>query len=270
MLNNHHTSQSLNIETDLALLLTASIDIKGMPRATPTVPEQRQEDYFNALSYYVNNHPQVRKIIFVENSGWNLDRVKEATRENPHNKEVDFVSLDCNDFPREYGKGYGECLLIDKGIAASELAQSVNYIAKITGRIYLLNLTQLLRSVRDPYDCYCDYKDHGWRIRRLWGETGVGPHCDTRFLVFSLDFYRQHLQKLHRQHPGGGFCIEAEVYNAMKEAEAQEKIISRFPLEPDYRGVAGHFQGKDYDSPKERAKFVVRSWSRRVVPWAHL
>ena len=40
-----------DIEKDFALLLTATIDIKGMPKAYPTVPEKRQEDYFNSVNY---------------------------------------------------------------------------------------------------------------------------------------------------------------------------------------------------------------------------
>lgn len=254
----------------LALLLTASIDIKGMPKATPTVAEQRQEDYVKALRYYINNHPQVRKIVFVENSGWPLERVKQAALENPHAKEVEFVSLDCNDFPRKFGKGYGECLLIEKGIAKSTILNSVTHIGKITGRICLLNLTQLLQSVKDPYDCFCDYKDQGWRLRKLWGEKQVGPHCDTRFFVFSRDFYDQYLKKLHQKHRRGGFCIEEQVYKALKQSEVERKIISRFPIEPDFRGIAGHFRGKNYESPQERTKFVVRSLTRKVVPWVHL
>jgi hypothetical protein len=31
----------LNLEQELVLLLTATINIKGMPKAYPTVPEQR-------------------------------------------------------------------------------------------------------------------------------------------------------------------------------------------------------------------------------------
>lgn len=99
----------LNIEQDFALILTASIDIKGMPKAYPTVAEQRQEDYYNSVKYYVNNQPRIQKIIFIENSGWPLDRVQEAIKDNPHNKKVEFISLNCNDFPRQLGKGYGEC-----------------------------------------------------------------------------------------------------------------------------------------------------------------
>ena len=263
-------SGNLNLEQDLALLLTATIDIKGMPRATPTVPEQRQEDYIKSLKYYLNNHPQIRKIVFVENSGWSLEQIKQVTSNNPHGKEVEFVSLNCNDFPRKFGKGYGECLLIEKGIAQSRLLPSVTHVAKITGRICLLNLTQLLQSVKVPYECFCDYKDQGWRLRKLWGEKQVGPHCDTRFFVVSKTFYNQHLKQLHQEHQQGGFCIEAQVYDAIKQAEAETTVVSRFPIEPDFRGIAGHFQGKNYESPSERTKFVIRSWTRKMVPWVHL
>ncbi|MGD1700237.1 hypothetical protein [Dapis sp. BLCC M229] len=73
----------LNIEYDLALVLTATIDIKGMPKAYPTVAEQRQNDYYNSIQYYVNHQPQIRKIIFIENYGWPLEPLKEAIQDNP-------------------------------------------------------------------------------------------------------------------------------------------------------------------------------------------
>ena len=263
------TNNKQPIINSFALLLTATIDIKGMPRATPTVPEQRQEDYLKSLKYYVCNHPQINKIVFVENSGWPLEYLKQAVEYNPYNKEVEFISLNCNDFPREFGKGYGESVLIEQGIAKSEIVDNVTHIGKITGRIHLLNLTRLLQGVQEPYDCLCDFKDQGWRIRRLWGEKYVGPHCDTRFFVFTKEFYNQYLKPLHHQHKERGFCIETQVYEALKEAETKTKIIDRFSLEPDFRGVAGHFQGKNYDSMLERTKFTIRWLARKVTPWLH-
>lgn len=262
----------LNIEKHLALILTASIDIKGMPRATPTVPEQRQEDYYKSLKYYTDNHPSVKKIIFIENSGWDLSRVKEATDDNPHDKQIEFISLDCNDFPRRYGKGFGECLLIANGLARSQLYKEVTHIAKITGRIYLENLTKILLSIKQPVDCFCDYKDQGYKIRRLWGEKHVGPHSDTRFLVFSKKFYEDIIQPLHIKHQQKeprGFCIEAEFYYAIKNAEKDYRVQSRFAVEPKFSGVAGHFGGKDYDSTLEKTKYQIRSLSRVAVPWLH-
>ncbi|WP_413172912.1 hypothetical protein [Anabaena azotica] len=263
-------NKGLNIEQDFALVLTASIDIKGMPKAYPTLAEQRQEDYYNSVKYYVKNQPRIKKIIFIENSGWPLDRVKEAAIDNVHNKKIEFISLNCNDFPRELGKGYGESLLIEKGLEQSSLINTVTYFAKITGRIYLKNMTQILASVKEDYDCLCDYKDQGWRIKRLLGNNEVNPYCDTRFLVFNQDFYHHNIKPLHQQHKEGCFYIETQFYRAIKSLEGKQKIISRFAIEPDFQGIAGHFGGKNYSSRKERAKYIIRSWTRKFIPMLYL
>jgi hypothetical protein len=263
-------TNQLNLRQNLALLLTATIDIKGMPKAYPTLAEQRQEDYYNSLKYYVTNHPQIQKIVFVENSGYSLDRVLDAVKENPHNKQVEFISLNCNDFPRILGKGYGESLLIDQGIQQSELIKTVTHIAKITGRIYLLNLTKILEKIKKPYDCLCDFKDQGYIIKRLLGENTACPNSDTRFLVFSKALYQQYFQPLHHEHKNGCFYFETKYYHAIINSKKEFKVITRFPIEPNFRGVAGHFGGKDYSSKPEQIKYIIRSFTRKIAPWIHL
>ena len=260
----------MDIEKDLALLLTATIDIKGMPKAYPTVAEQRLEDYYNSLRYYVTNQPRIQKIVFVENSGYPLDRVKEAVIDNPYNKQVEFISLNCNDFPRSLGKGYGESVLIEKGIKQSELIETATYVAKITGRIYLLNLTEILESVKEDYDCLCDFKDQGWRIKRLLGEKTACPNSDTRLLVFSKELYQQYFQPLHNNHQEGCFYFETKYYHAILEARQKFKVISRFAIEPNFRGIAGHFGGKNYSSKPEQIKYIIRSFLRKIAPYIHL
>lgn len=255
---------------NLALLLTATIDIKGMPKAYPTIPEQRQQDYYNSLKYYVNNHPKINKIVFVENSGWNLDFLKEAIAENPHQKQIEFISLNCNNFPRKLGKGYGETLLIEKGIEQSFLIKEVSHIAKITGRIFLLNMTEILEKVKEDYDCLCDFKDQGYIIKRLLGEKTANPNSDTRFLVFSKELYHKYFQPLHHQPFARGFYFELQYYNAIIQAQNEFKVINRFPIEPNFRGIAGHFQGKDYGSSTEQIKYIIRSIGRKIAPYIHL
>lgn len=266
--------EKLNIKDNFALLLTATIDIKGMPNAYPSIIEKRQEDYFNSLRYYVEHHPQIRKIIFVENSNSPLDRVKEAVAHNPYQKEIEFISLNCNDFPRKFGKGYGECLLVEKGLQQSELINRVTHFAKITGRIYLKNITQLLEALPDC-DCLCDYKDMGYILKRIGGEKSASPYCDTRFIVFRKELYQKYIQPLHQKYlekSGSTSCfyIETEFYHAIRQAEKKAKIISRFSIEPDFQGVAGHFKGKNYSSPLERTKFTIRSFLRKVTPLIHI
>lgn len=260
----------MKIHDDLALLLTATIDIKGMPKAYPTAAEQRQEDYHNTLKYYVNNYPRIQKIVFVENSGYSLARVKEAIKNNPYNKQVEFISLNCNDYPRFLGKGYGESLLIEKGIEKSQIIKTVTHVAKITGRIYLLNLTEILEKVPEPYDCLCDFKDQGWLVKRLLGEFTARPNSDTRLLVFSKHLYYQYFQALHNREMSECFYFELEYYQAILQAQKQFKVINRFPLEPKFRGIAGHFSGKDYGSKPEQVKYILRSVIRKIAPWIHL
>ncbi|GBF81723.1 hypothetical protein [Aphanothece sacrum] len=270
---NNNLNKPFLIAQDFALFLTASVDVKGMPKAYPTVAEQREQDYYNSLTYYIQNHPKVRKIIFVENSGWPLDKLKQVAQNNPHNKEIEFISLNCNDFPRKFGKGYGECLLIEKGLEQSNLIKTVTHFAKITGRIYLQNITQVLESISEPYDCLCDYKDQGWRLKKLLGEESAGPNCDTRFLVFSQKFYHEIIKPLHQKHKEGTvsycFYIESQFYQAINNLADKYKVITRFLIEPDFKGIAGHFGGKNYSSPQERAKFFIRSIGRKITPWIH-
>ncbi len=259
----------LNIEEDFALLLTAAIDVKGMPKAYPSVADEREKDYLRSLSYYIKNHPHIRKIVFVENSGWSLENIKKIALDNPYQKELEFVSLNCNDFPREFGKGYGESLLIERGIEASQLIRDVNYIGKITGRIYLFNITKILEVIEDRYDCLCDYKDLTWRIRKALGKD-ASPYSDTRFLVFNKKFYAGYLKDLHQQHEQGCFYFETQYYQAIQRAKQDLKVIDRFLIEPQFRGIAGHFGGKDYGSKPEQIKYLIRSVIRQVLPWAHL
>ena len=262
--------QQLDIEKNIALLLTASIDIKGMPKAYPSVPEQRQQDYCNALAFYLKNYPRIRNLVFVENSGWPLDTIEKVCADNPHNKEIELISLNCNDFPRELGKGYGESLLIDKGIQQSNLIKKVTHVAKITGRIYLVNLLDILESIPENYDCLCDFKDQGYILKKLLGEKTASPNSDTRFLVFSKKLYHKYFQPLHHQHRQGCFYFETQYYYAIKAAQQEFKVINRFPVEPKFRGIAGHFQGKDYGSKPEQVKYLIRSFTRQVAPWIHL
>jgi hypothetical protein len=89
-------------------------------------------------------------------------------------------------------------------------------------------------------------------------------------MVFSKEFYLQNIKPLHNNYQNGCFYIETQFYQAIKKLEDGKRVIFRFPIEPDFHGIAGHFGGKDYSSPKERAKFLIRSQTRKVLPWVHL
>ena len=88
----------MRIENEFALLLTASVDPRGMAGITQADPRERETTYADCLRFYLRSHPDVRKIIFTENSGWPLERFHaEVSENNPHAKDVELLSVNCND-----------------------------------------------------------------------------------------------------------------------------------------------------------------------------
>ncbi len=273
MLRRRRQLKQMQIENEFALLLTASVDPKGMPGITQSDPRERETTYAECLQFYLSNHPRVRRIVFAENSGWPLDRFHEVlSSENPHGKDVELLSLDCNDYPRERGKSYGELLLIRRALETSRLARTSRYVGKMTGRNLLLNLTDLLARVPYEFELFCDIRDHNfYQLLRM---PDCGHHCDSRFFVFTRQFFARYILPIY-QSPSfaDGYPIESILYDLVKACENREAIIKRFAIEPEYAGAAGHFirnKAKNYGSTSEILKRRIRSCSRRVTPWLHI
>ncbi|MDJ0582629.1 hypothetical protein [Crocosphaera sp.] len=273
-------NEPLDIENNFALILTATICVDNLPRVYPAEKSVREQQYLNTLNYYLHNHPRLKKIIFIENSGSSLNALEQATKNNPYQKQVDFISLNNNLSYGFKGKGFGECLLIQEGLKESKLIQTVTHFGKLTGRIYLENITQILETCPANFDCICDYKDQGYKFKNaLSKQNNITPFCDTRFIAFSWKFYSKYIESLHLQfiekHPNKGFFIEPEYYRIIHSLEKEAKIIKRFKNEPKFCGVSGHsggkkYGGKDYNSFSEQLKYKFRSTTRQLLPWLHI
>lgn len=92
-------------------VMSASINPNGMAGLSPEAVVNREDQYLSTLRFYAAQ-PGIEHILFVENSAWDLSRLR---REVPSEK-IQWVSLDENNFPREWGKGYGEFLLMDRAV----------------------------------------------------------------------------------------------------------------------------------------------------------
>lgn len=252
-----------NIERDFLLLLSASIDPLGKApaRADPLV---REQDYRGGLKFALENYPRIRKIVFVENSGWPLDRIESVASDNPLGKEIEFISLSLNDYPPEYGKGYGESMLLDEAMSRSRLVLGVTHVGKTNGRLTLHNMSQIIERSKFPFDFLCDLRDY----RNLL--TGKSHHyCDTRALFFSRSYFDRHLKGMsHARDVLDEFWYEHEVYRIAKRTVSSGLVRCRFRVEPEFHGVAGHENEKDFaKDPIHRVKQRIRRISRRITPW---
>ncbi|MBF2056708.1 MAG: hypothetical protein IGQ45_05660 [Cyanobacterium sp. T60_A2020_053] len=273
-------SQSLDIKNKFALILTATISVDNIPKAYPSDKNVREQQYMRTLRYYLCNYPDLRKIIFIENSASSLDNLQQLVlMNNLYQKEIEFISLDTNLYHSQKGKGFGECLLLQEGLSKSQLIKNVTHFGKVTGRIILRNIMDIMKTIPANFDCICDYKDQGYKVKNILFNQNKSPFCDTRFIAFSKNFYQQNLVNLHinflANQPNSYFCIESEYFKKIKSLENQSNIIKRFKIEPKFQGISGHtgskkYGGKNYNSPYEKIKFHIRNFLRKILPVLHL
>lgn len=84
------------------------------------------------------------KIVFVDNSGWNLSSITSYVEGNP---SIEFLSLNPADFDVTKGKGYNELLLINKAIENSVFIKEAGGFVKVTGRYQytILNILSIMQ-----------------------------------------------------------------------------------------------------------------------------
>lgn len=253
------------------LVLTATIDTRGMGGLSVSDAHERERQYLETLSFYLDRGWS-RNIVFIENSGYNLSNFNHLTQKYPDiNTEI--ISCNLNDFPRELGKSYGEMRMLDYAFDHSNLiAQSDGFI-KVTGRFRLLNLDKLLHEAqrRQPWVLFCDTKDHpvyDW-LRNGWN----GHSADTRFYIVTKEFYRKHFYGEYKHlNDSKGLLVEGLFFQVIQSNYQKEKIIRRFKTEPEPDGQAGHRQisiigTNDYSGWLAKSKRRIRQFGRWCFPW---
>lgn len=256
--------EPINSPEPYLLVLTASIvpnQIAGVTRADPA---QRRRDYAGALEkYWQLSAPEIGGVLFIENSGADLTDLQRITAiPAPASRQIEFVSLNENDFDPTHGKGYGEYRMLDRGLANSALAQRFSYWVKVTGRYFIANLPAILRGLKQPFGLACDLKDHCCLGRRY-------QSFDTGLTIYHRDFYRRRVLGIYNQVYERDFSpdwLENVLYRLAVSAPTMgEVVIPRFARTPRVLGHAGH-HGKNYNSPLARGKWLVKSVARRLFP----
>jgi hypothetical protein len=246
------------------LVITACIDPSGGPaRVVRADPAVRLEDYRAALRYWLA-HPdrRLRDILFLENSGYSLDALREIARsENPLNKQVEFVSMRCNNFPEKTGHGYAELQMLDEGLPQSKLAAVAKYLIKVTGRLTFPDLPRLLDRLPDEYLFAVDSRNSVkfTRVPQVF--------VTTQLMIFSAEFYRTELAGIREQMLSRNIlCIENLFWDKLIPYRGRNGAILRWPVNVDPVGIAAHWEF-DYRSGRKRLLSAARAVARVVTPW---
>ncbi len=131
----------------ICIIITATIDPKGMAFTQRNSPKDRFNDYKKAFREFCNQQ-EVSNIIFIENSGYSLDYFQNEKRRYSE-KKIEIISSSINnEFSRKLGKGFGEHLSLKEIFEKSVSLKDYDYLIKCTGRYHLLNFSSIFKSIK--------------------------------------------------------------------------------------------------------------------------
>lgn len=127
----------------MVILLTATIDPSGMINTALQEKRIRKKQYLEAIDFYLEKTDC--NIVFCENSGYNIfEEIKSLKKF----ERVEYFTFYGNSYNKEYGKSYGEINIIKYALDNSIFIKKDNLIIKITGRVKILNIKELIKKYK--------------------------------------------------------------------------------------------------------------------------
>ena len=139
-----------------SIILTACIKPVDIPFLKRKSELDRLADYKEAFIKWCQNS-KISKIIFIENSGYDLSFFLNKAKEYPE-KKIEVISTNLNNtFEKKLGKGYGEYLCLKEVFEKSHLSKNTDFFIKISGRYYINNYRKIFEEFKkkraDIYIC---------------------------------------------------------------------------------------------------------------------
>lgn len=186
----------------VVILLTATIDPRGMGLTKLTNPVTRENQYLDALEFYLNETKL--KIVFCENTGTNIyNKINSAEKDS----RLEYLTFQGNNYDKSKGKGYGEAKIISYALKNSKFLEDCIYIIKITGRIKVLNIndyigTTEINEVNSSKDIWVDFFSE-WYI--------ISSVC----FIIPKNILKYMIQKYENKVHDIAFCFEEMLYQSL-------------------------------------------------------
>ena len=250
------------LNSEYVVIISACIDpSKGSIEVSRSDPSIRLQDYISGLRFWLNiSDRRLDKIVFIENSGYPLDALQElAHLSNPLNKQVEFISLCCNEYPEGVHYGYAELNMIDEAFKLSKLLNQSSYLIKATGRLTFPTISRLLNRLNDDFMFAVDCRNNKLFV------PSPQVFATTQLMIFSISFYRKHLLNIKAGLSKDMACIEGLIYNKLITFQGEKGAILRWSVNVDPSGYSSGWS-KSYDSPKQKVINQARAICRIITP----
>lgn len=211
----------------IGIFLTATIDPGGMTLLERKDPITRENDYLRSIKKWINEDSQY-KIIFCENSGYDLKKIK-LEFDKSKKKQYELLQFMGNNFNKKRGKGYGEFLIFKHALKYSTLLNDCDYIIKVTGRYFIKNISMIIDRINISDDVYV-YAD----MKRDFTFT------DSRLFIFKPSFFNNFLITHENMiDDSKGFFFEHALNKAVIDFMSKDYKWQPLPCLPFFEGYYG-------------------------------
>lgn len=162
---------------DTIILLTACINPNGMPFTALQDKNTRLSQYTNALNWYLENTDY--PIVFVENTNYCINQLFERYI---NEGRLECLTFEGNGYDKSLGKGFGEGVIIKYALVNSKLMKNKYRCVKITGRLIITNINELIKKSTDLdtiYSYKLKYDDHRYSL-------------NSQFVIAPIIFWRDY------------------------------------------------------------------------------
>ena len=242
-----------------ALLMTATVaPAAAMPEKALRDPDLRVRHYAEALGYYLSVPGPAFRILLAENSGARLDALEAVAAAAPPGRPVHIHSY-RSEVPPEQGKGRAELELIDRAMDAfAPLLGAGEPVWKVTGRLRVRNLAEMLRTAPARFSVYADLR----RVPLIGDALGGNRWMDCRLFAFTPQGHAAHLAGTWRE---SWISVEKYLYARLVARMADDPlIVPRLRRQPRLSGVSARGTA-NYDSLAYAAKDALRATTRRLA-----
>ncbi|MCQ2200468.1 MAG: hypothetical protein MJZ27_00110 [Bacteroidales bacterium] len=236
------------MKSRMVLFLTSCINPQGMSYTVLQDIDERLRQYKNALQWYLENTDF--RILFVENSNYDISPL---FKEYIDNGRLEVLFFDGNNYDKSLGKGYGEALIIERGIRDSRIIQPDSTIIKVTGRLIAHGINRIVSSVNlNGKRVYADW------IQDLQSKDVI---AGSQMIVAHVQFFKEYfLPKISMLNDSNGYYFEHLLRDAIGNWKRDGHQFKEFPFSPQFEGVGGTRGDEFRPSMKNEFVHVVRRY----------
>lgn len=218
----------------MVLLITGCIHVAMGTKYVKIVDEkERLQDYKKTILWAIHSSP-FTKIVFCENSNYIFDTKKFSAEAIKCKKSFEYITFKGNtEKILKQGKGYGEGEIIQYAINNSEILKKETDFYKITGRLRIKNIENIVNKQRRGECCFNE---------SLFDKDAY----DTRFYYCEKIFFVKELMNEYKKvDDDSGNGIEKIYYDKMKQDNIRPKGFYYYPQFQGKSGTAGFSYEKE-------------------------